>query len=149
MGGRVKVIANVVVIGAGFVRSTVGVSVDGSRVGIRACVGVASNIPAGTWMSVGGPRIGLAAAVTCVIYVGVGGRSSTNGRAAILTVPAQYKTAALMMRVIRQPYPSCCCGNKFDHHPERGGGSKSDSGLCTVCTPCNTLLSISTYLLQS
>lgn len=40
-------------VGAGFVKSTVGVSVGGSRVGIGACVGVEINVPFGKLMNVG------------------------------------------------------------------------------------------------
>ncbi len=63
-------------VGAGFVRSTVGVTVGGSRVGIGACVGVASRMPPGKLRKVGcaGGSVITGASVLRGIIVGVGAR---------------------------------------------------------------------------
>jgi len=84
----------------------VGVAVGSSRVGIGACVGVASKVPGGTKMSVGGGCVGEAPQLNGVIGVGVGARCTRLGRINRLNVPAQYITTEVMRAIARQPYPS-------------------------------------------
>lgn len=70
---RVTVIVVVIDrVGAGFVRSTVGVIVGGSRVGIGACVGVEINVPFGTLMNVGNAWVGVGTNVGKATGVEVG-----------------------------------------------------------------------------
>ncbi len=59
-------------VGAGFVKSTVGVSVAGSRVGIGACVGVEISVPLGRLMKVGNTCVGVGINVGKTTWVGVG-----------------------------------------------------------------------------
>ncbi len=101
VGVRVKFV--VVVMGAGLVKSTVGVTVAGSRVGIGAWVGVDTNVPLGTLMNVGSTWVGVGTRVGGTMTVGVGGRSNNDGRMNQLTVPAQYKTDVPMIMIARQP----------------------------------------------
>lgn len=109
---RVPVIVNVArtvlvivpaIVGAGLVRSMVGVSVGVSRVGIGACVGVAINVPRGRLMSVGGPIVADGAVVGITATVGVAGRGN-DARIIVLTSPAQYKTLVAMKMTPMQPY---------------------------------------------
>ena len=91
--------------GAGLVRSTVGVIV-GSRVGIGACVGVASSVPGGRLMNVGAACVGVATSVGRTSSVGVE-RCTSIGRTTMLSVPTQYIVMAPRMTMTRQPYPNC------------------------------------------
>jgi hypothetical protein len=100
-------VAVIVSVGAGFVKSTVGVSVGNSRVGIGAWVGVATSVPPGRLMNVGGACVGVGARVGRTSAVGVGARWSRLGRTRRLIVPAQYIIAAPMMTIAIQPYPIC------------------------------------------
>ncbi len=89
--------------GAGLVKSTVGVAVRGSRVGIGPWVGVDNSTPVGRLIKVGWEAwVGVGASVGGMIWVGVV-RCSNNGRAARLTVPAQYMTLAPTIMMTRQP----------------------------------------------
>ena len=101
---RVKLIVAVIdMVGAGLVKSTVGVSVAGSRVGIGAWVGVDTKVPLGTLIKVGRTWVGVGASVAGARKVGVAGRSSSDGRTNQLAVPAQYKTDVPMRMMARQP----------------------------------------------
>lgn len=111
-----------VTLGAGFVKSTVGVSVGGSRVGIGACVGVATSEPRGKVRIVGGGCVAVATWVGRATNVGVGGRCK-EGRTSKLNVPAQYNTPKPIKKITKQPYPICCPSGKFQN--PRGG---KDSG---------------------
>lgn len=79
------------------------VGVGSSRVGIGACVGVASNLPGGKGMMVGGGRVGVNPKNAGVTSVGVGGRGTRLERTRMLTVPAQYITSEAMTAMARQP----------------------------------------------
>ncbi len=71
----VRITVSVVVteiVGAGFVRSTVGVIVGGSRVGIGAWVGVEINVPLGRFINVGITCVGVAINVGTATCVAVG-----------------------------------------------------------------------------
>ncbi len=89
-------------VGAGLVRSTVGVTVGGSRVGIGPWVGVASNVPGGRLINVVGACVGVGTRVGRTSSVGVE-RCSRSGRATKLIVPAQYITNVPAMTMARQP----------------------------------------------
>ncbi len=91
------------IVGAGLVRSTVGVSVGVSRVGMGACVGVAISVPRGRLMSVGGPIVADGAVVGITATVGVAGRGNDE-RIIALKSPAQYKTLVAMKMTPMQPY---------------------------------------------
>jgi len=105
---RVKLIVAVInTVGAGLVKSTVGVSVAGSRVGIGAWVGVDTNVPLGTLIKVGRTWVGVGASVAGAMKVGVGGRSKSEGRMSQLAIPAQYKTDVPTRMMARQPQPTC------------------------------------------
>ena len=94
--GIVPVIASVLL------KSTVGVSVGSSRVGIGAWVGVGSRVPPGKLMNVGG-LVGVESSAGRVMIVGVGARSPRFGRIKMLNVPAQYITSAPITTIARQP----------------------------------------------
>ena len=85
---RVLVIV-VVMTGAGFAGSMVGVNVVGSRVGMGACVGVAWSVPRGKSINVGSAWVGGAARTVRGTIVGVAGRSSRLGRTMKLILPTQ------------------------------------------------------------
>jgi len=92
VGVRVNPFVGVIdTVGAGLVRSTVGVSVGVSRVGIGACVGVEINVPFGKLMKVGttGVEVRTSVGVGGVNTVGVAGRTLSDGRTYILNNPAQ------------------------------------------------------------
>ena len=93
VGVSVRVRLTVVVIdavGAGFVRSTVGVSVASSRVGIGAWVGVEIKVPLGRLINVGRACVGIAIRVGGGTIVGVADRSTRKeGRINMLAMPAQ------------------------------------------------------------
>lgn len=91
------------IVGGGFVRSTVGVSVSVSRVGIGACVGVAINVPRGRMINVGGAGVGDGAVVGITATVGVAGRVNDE-RIIALKNPTQYKTLVAMMITTMHPY---------------------------------------------
>lgn len=90
-------------VGAGLVRSTVGVSVAGSRVGIGACVGVEISVPFGRLINVGTAWVGVATNVGEEIIVAVAGRALNEGRIIMLANPTQYKTAMLINTMTKQP----------------------------------------------
>ena len=101
--------------GAGLVKSTVGVIV-GSRVGMGPWVGVASSVPGGRLMNVGGACVGVATSVGRTSSVGVE-RWTNIGRTTMLNVPTQYIVMAPRMTMMRQPYSNCCAGVRFDIQP--------------------------------
>lgn len=85
------------------VKSRVGVSVGGSRVGIGAWVGVAGKMPPGKLMNVGGGLVEVASNAGGVMTVGVGARWPKFRRTRMLNVPAQYITSAPITTIARQP----------------------------------------------
>ncbi len=91
---RVEVIVSVarapviVTLGAGLVRSIVGVKVGSSRVGMGACVGVGASVPRVGTINVTGARVAVAVWVGLANKVAVGGRCK-DGRTIKLKVPAQ------------------------------------------------------------
>lgn len=106
-GTRVAVVgaSNVLVMGAVPNASTVGVrvGVGGSRVGIGAWVGVASNVPGGRGMMVGGGKVGVKPKSAGVTSVGVDARGTKLERTRMLTVPRQYITSEPITAIARQP----------------------------------------------
>jgi hypothetical protein len=99
----VAVIDAVGAVGAGFVRSTVGVMVGVSRVGIGAWVGVEINVPFGKLINVGGAFVDVETKVGRTTKVGVAGRSTNEGRSNRLNIPAQYSTDVPTRIITRQP----------------------------------------------
>jgi hypothetical protein len=85
------------------VKSRVGVSVGNSRVGIGAWVGVATRVPPGKLMNVGGGLVEVGSNAGRVTIVGVGARWLKFGRTRMLNVPAQYITIAPITTIARQP----------------------------------------------
>lgn len=101
----------IVTLGAGLVRSTVGVKVGSSRVGMGAWVGVGASVPRVGTISVTGARVAVAVWVGLANKVAVGGRCN-DGRTIKLKVPAQYSTPNVITITARQPYVICWLGDK-------------------------------------
>jgi hypothetical protein len=66
-------------------------------------VGVATKVPPGKLINVGGGWVGVASNAARVMTVGVEARGTKLGRAKMLTVPAQYITIAPITLIARQP----------------------------------------------
>ncbi len=92
-----------VAVGAGFVRSTVGVMVAGGSVGMGACVGVETKVPGGRLIKVGSACVGVGTRVGRTMSVGVAPRDRSEGRITRLVRPAQYMVAAPIRRMMIQP----------------------------------------------